>query len=61
MPTSRAMKIAGDTDFLPSTLGAGFQKWEDRGLTILGQLVEGGVQMSLEQLRHILAISSSSP
>lgn len=43
------MKIANNTDFPPSRLGAGFKKWQEKGLIMLGQLFEGGVLMSFEQ------------
>lgn len=49
---SRALKIAQNTDFLPSKLGTGFKKWERNGLAIFDQLFDGEVLMSYEQLRH---------
>ena len=54
LPTSisRAMKIAYNTDFLPSKLGTGFKKWQQNGLVMLDQLFDGGVLMSYEQLRQ---------
>ena len=49
---SRALKIAPNTDFLPSKLGTGFKKWERNGLAMFDQLFDGEVLMSYGQLRH---------